>query len=213
MFFSSILQPLFLALLGLLWAPSPVQEGSKTGPLKFRKQFIAAESFESVGVFDVNGDRVPDLVSGSFWYEGPHFLNRHYTTDVKRYGEYYDDFATIPLDLNGDGRLDFVTGGWFAETLRWHENPGADKSWPEHAIAKTGNIETIRAWDVDGDGSLELVPNTPGKPLAYYQVKAGHNSPPEFKRVEVLNTHGHGLGFGDVNGDGRGDFIVSAPRV
>ena len=210
MFFSSILQPLFLALLGLLWAPSPVQEGSKTGPLKFRKQFIAAESFESVGVFDVNGDRVPDLVSGSFWYEGPHFLNRHYTTDVKRYGEYYDDFATIPLDLNGDGRLDFVTGGWFAETLRWHENPGADKSWPEHAIAKTGNIETIRAWDVDGDGSLELVPNTPGKPLAYYQVKAGHNSPPEFKRVEVLNTHGHGLGFGDVNGDGRGDFIVSA---
>jgi len=39
--------------------------------LKFRQQLIAAESTESVGVFDVNGDKVLDIVSGSFWYEGP----------------------------------------------------------------------------------------------------------------------------------------------
>ncbi|MFD3002444.1 FG-GAP repeat domain-containing protein [Pontibacter toksunensis] len=181
----------------------------KAGPIKFRKQFIAAESFESVGVFDVNGDKVPDLVSGNFWYEGPEYLKRHHITDVKRHGEYYDDFATIPMDLNGDGRLDFVTGGWFSETLRWHENQGAGKPWTDHNIAKTGNIETIRAWDVDGDGSLELVPNTPGKPLAFYKVKAGTSTTPEFTRVEVAKTHGHGLGFGDVNGDGRGDFIIS----
>lgn len=190
----------------------PEQAAAQTenpGPIKFRKQFIAAESFESVGAFDVNGDKVPDLVSGNFWYEGPDYLKRHHITDVKRHGEYYDDFATIPMDLNGDGRLDFVTGGWFAETMRWHENPGADKPWTEHAIAKTGNIETIRAWDVDGDGSLELVPNTPGKPLAFYKVKPGTNSSPTFTRVEVAKTHEHGLGFGDVNGDGRGDFIIS----
>ena len=217
MLLSHFLQPFTLDLAGLLWAPAPLQESPKTGALKFRKQFIAAESFESVGVFDVNGDKVPDLVSGSFWYEGPHYGKRHYTSDVKRYGEYYDDFATIPLDLNGDGRLDYVTGGWFAETLRWHENPGADKTWPEHAIAKTGNIETIRAWDVDGDGRVELVPNTPNKPLAFYQVQPGQNSAPSFRRVEVAPTHGHGLGFGDVNGDGRGDFVIDkgwleAPR-
>lgn len=186
-----------------------IAQTENPGPIKFRKQFIAAESFESVGVFDVNGDKVPDLVSGNFWYEGPEYLKRHHIADVKRHGEYYDDFATIPMDLNGDGRLDFVSGGWFSETLRWHENPGADKPWPEHTIAKTGNIETIRAWDIDGDGSLELVPNTPGKPLAFYKVKPGSNSKPTFTRVEVAKTHEHGLGFGDVNGDGRGDFIIS----
>jgi hypothetical protein len=206
----SFFQPLFFLLfIFLLPEQTPLQK-VKTGPIKFRKQFIAAESFESVGVFDVNGDKIPDLVSGSFWYEGPGFLKRHFIADGKRYGEYYDDFSTIPMDLNGDGQLDFVTGGWFAETMRWHENPGSDKPWPEHPIAKTGNIETIRTWDIDGDGVPELVPNTPNKPLAFFKVKPGMNGPPEFTRYEVAPTHGHGLGFGDLNGDGRGDFIISS---
>jgi hypothetical protein len=47
-------------------------------PIHFVPQKIASESFESVGVFDVNGDSKPDLVSGSFWYEGPSFVKRHY---------------------------------------------------------------------------------------------------------------------------------------
>lgn len=189
----------------------PLPENTKPGPVKFRKQFVSAESFESVGVFDVNGDKQPDLVSGCFWYEGPGYSKRHFITDVKRYGEYYDDFATIPMDLNGDGRLDYVTGGWFGESMRWYENPGSDKPWPEHTIAQTGNIETIRTWDIDGDGSLDLVPNTPGKPLAFYKVKPGAtNNKPAFTRIEVSKTHEHGLGFGDVNRDGRGDLIISS---
>jgi hypothetical protein len=205
----SFLPSLSLLLLSLFPSLPPAAENPRAGPIKFRKQFIAAESYESVGVFDVNNDKVPDLVSGCFWYQGPAYLKRHFINDVKRFGEYYEDFATLPMDLNGDGRMDFVTGGWFTQTLRWHENPGTGKPWIEHAVAKPGNIETIRAWDIDGDGQLELVPNTPNKPLAFFQVKPGVNSAPTFTRVEVAAKHGHGLGFGDVNGDGRGDFIIS----
>ncbi len=172
---------------------------------------IANESAESVGVFDVNGDRVLDIVSGSYWYEGPQFLKRHFIGQVKRVGEYFDDFSTIPMDVNGDGKMDFITGAWFNKTLLWKENPGNEQEWQEHEITKTGNIETTRAWDVNGDGYDDIVPNTPNNPLAYYTLIRDKNGKPtgQFSKVQVVEKHGHGLGFGDINGDGRGDFIVS----
>ncbi|MDQ3292045.1 MAG: VCBS repeat-containing protein, partial [Bacteroidota bacterium] len=141
------------------------QEKTPVKPLKFLKKQIAAESFESVDVFDVNNDKIPDIVSGSYWYEGPKYLNRHYIGEVKRFGEYWDDFSTVPLDVNGDNKTDFVTGGWFGKILTWRENPGNGNEWPEHRIAQTGNIETTRAWDVDGDGVPEIIPNTPNDSL------------------------------------------------
>lgn len=180
-------------------------------PLKFEKQKIASESFESVGVFDVNNDKILDLVSGSYWYEGPTYLDRHFIGDFKRYGEYYDDFSTLPLDVNGDGHMDYVTGGWFGKRLVWMENPGNEGEWTEHLIAEAGNIEAPRSWDIDGDGIPEIVPNTPNDPLIIYRLitDSEGRGTGKFTSYKVMGEHGHGLGFGDVNHDGRGDFIVS----
>lgn len=197
-----MLRPLssFAVLIILLGATAPEPD------LRFNRYFVAAESYESVGVFDVDKNDTLDLVSGDFWYEGPRFRNRHLIGNEPRKDQYYDDFSTIPLDVNGDGRLDFVTGGWFDQTLRWVENPGKKgATWPLHEIGKVGNVETTRAWDVDGDGTLDIVPNNPSHPLKYLKL----TSPGVFKTITVAPTQGHGLGFGDVNGDGRGDLIVS----
>jgi len=177
----------------------------------FRKQMIASESAESAGVFDVNGDKVPDIVSGSYWYEGPAYQKRHLIGQVKRVNEYFDDFSTVPMDVNGDGKMDYITGGWFNKKLLWRENPGTTGEWTEHELFETGNIETTRAWDIDGDGYEEIVPNTPKLPLIYYTLVRDENKKPtgQFTPTRVADTHGHGLGFGDINGDGRGDFIVA----
>jgi len=179
-------------------------------PLSFLKTKIASESYESVGVFDVNNDGVLDIVSGAYWYVGPDFKDRHYIGSAKRYGEYYDDFSTIPLDVNGDGNMDFITGGWFGEELVWKENPGDNSEWKEHLIAKVGNIESTRSWDIEGDGIQEIVPNTPNDPLIVYRLMLDDNGKGkgEFQKHTITGMHGHGLGFGDINGDGRGDFII-----
>ena len=182
-------------------------------PLKWRKVLIADERYESAGVFDVNNDGRPDIVSGAYWYEGPDFKKQRKIGDVMPAGEYFDDFATIPLDVNGDGLMDFVSGGWFGKTLRWMENPGdPEKEWPEHKIAECGPIETTRAWDVDGDGAMEIVPNTPGGPLRAYKLRTGADGKGtgEFDALDIWSEkQGHGIGFGDVTGNGRGDFILA----
>lgn len=184
----------------------------KTTPvIRFTKQMIAAESFESVNVFDVNNDGKPDIVSGSYWYEGPEFFKAHYIGPVKRYNEYWDDFSTIPLDVNGDGKMDFITGSWFSNSLHWKENPGNNGEWADHLIDSTGNVEATQGWDIDNDGTIEIVPNNPNFPLKFYKLEKDANgkASAKFTRINVAPQQGHGLGFGDINGDGRGDLIIS----
>lgn len=181
------------------------------GPVHFKKVKVSSETYESVGVFDVNGDGKPDLVSGAFWYEGPDYVQRHFISEVKRVDEYWDEFMHIPMDVNGDGKMDYITGGWFAGTLYWMENPGDNGHWKKHRIDSTGNIETARGFDLDGDGNLEIIPNNPGHPLKYYKLITDSNGKGtgKFSKVDVAPTQGHGMGFGDVNGDKRIDIIVN----
>ncbi len=185
-------------------------------PIKWKRVWISDETYESAGVLDVNGDGIPDIVSGAFWYQGPDFRNKHFIGAVQPAGEYFDDFSTIALDINGDGRLDYVTGGWWGKALRWMENPpDPTKPWPEHLIGECGCIETTRAWDIDGDGHLEVIPNTPGtREVRVYKLKtdmAGRGTGAFDCRVVHTfpegQQQGHGLGCGDITGRGRMDLI------
>lgn len=187
------------------WAPAAEPA------LKFERERISDAAFEAASASDLNRDGKLDIVSGGFWYAGPDFKHRHKICDVRLESEYLDDFSDYPLDVNGDGYPDIVTGGWFGQTLQWRENPkGGTGEWKVHDVVKCGPIETIRFWDVDGDGHVEAVPNAAGKVVVYKLVRDADGKPQGRFTEHVIKAQGcgHGLGFGDVNGDGRGDFIV-----
>ena len=187
-----------------------LEEPTKT---QFKRRKISDRPFEAASVCDVDGDGRKDIVSGDYWYAGPDFAKAVKFRTIEAKSGYHDSFHDYPMDVNGDGRADIVSGGWFGKTLSWYENPGnarAAGDWMRHEIDQPGPIETSRFWDVDGDGHVEIVPNAGGNVVFYRLVRdsSGKGTGKFDKHIVRQGGCGHGLGFGDVNGDGRGDFVI-----
>jgi hypothetical protein len=179
--------------------------------VRFAKKQISNTPYEAAAACDVNKDGNLDIVSGAYWYEGPSFEQRHDINEVQPAGEYFCDFSDFPFDVNQDGYPDIITGDFFGQPLRWHENPRqVGRTWETHDIAQVGPVETTRFWDVDKDGIPEICPNAGGNVVFFkHRPTRSDDAPTWFTKHEVkIGGCGHGLGFGDVNGDGRGDFII-----
>ena len=127
-------------------------------------------------------------------------------------GTYYNDFATLPLDVNGDGHTDFITVSYFGKNIGWVQNPGkTDAPWTYHEIDVPGTSEAAAYVDLTGDGIPDVLPN-PTNVVAWYEVaKSKKDSGKGFEIVKHdfgTQAAGHGVGSGDVNGDGRVDLLT-----
>jgi hypothetical protein len=185
--------------------------------LKFKKRLLnkgkdKTETFaEAASVFDVNNDGILDIVSGEYWYEGPDFIKKHKICDIPVESEYTADFCDYGMDVNGDGRKDIITGFWFTESLEWRENPGNNGLWKTHLIDKCGKIETIRFFDIDNCGVEEIFPILPWDPPCFYKLIKDENGKgtAKFEKYVIHNEiTQHGMGFGDMNGDGKTEVIL-----
>ena len=190
-----------------------VRQQEQPGKARFTRNKIADQPFEAASVCDVDGDGTKDIVSGDYWYVGPKFDKAFKFRTLLAQSGYHDSFNDYPMDVNGDGHVDIISGGWFGKMLVWRENPGNVREageWVRHEIDQPGNIETTRFWDVDADGHVEIVPNAGGNVVFYRLVRdaSGQGTGKFDKHVAKMGGCGHGVGFGDINGDGRGDFVI-----
>src|SRR3954466_10235603 len=107
------MMPIRTALAALAVAILALTSG-RAGEPRWKQHTINGKSeFEAAGVFDVDGDGKLDIVSGDTWYRGPDWSPPP-LRNVTRQGTYYNCFATLPMDVNADGKTDYVTVGYFS---------------------------------------------------------------------------------------------------
>ena len=198
--------------IALLAVALAAPEGKAT--LKFERTRIGTTTYEASSAFDVNNDGHMDIVSGEYWFPGPDFTKQHKICTLLRQEDYYDDFSCYPMDVNGDGFTDIISGAWWGQKVLWRENPkGEPVEWATHEIGTVGNVERACFFDIDGDGQVEVVPNTPGNVQMVFRLvrDANGKGTGQFEGVNISKEvkTGHGLGCGDLNMDGRVDIVIN----
>src|SRR5579862_5804919 len=180
---------------------------------------------EGVAVADVNRDGRLDIIAGNVWYEAPHWTPHEIApvTIVDPAHGYSNCFNSWAADLDHDGWADQIVVGMPGERAFWRENPKRkDQPWKEHPVWRSACNESPLFVDMLGNGKPVLVMGYDDNYLAWFEPAADPYAEWQCHNISELKGSGsqrysHGLGVGDINGDGRNEVITKdgyyvAPR-
>lgn len=202
--------------------PAPAADGKARNATGITwKKTVLDKTFraEGVAVADVNRDGKMDILVGEVWYEAPDW-KMHEIQKPGKYGDgsggYSHTFACWADDLNGDGWPDLLVIDFPGTPCYWLENPkGKAGHWKKHIIWHSACNETPTYIDLLGNGRRVLLMATePEGQMAYFTPGKDPTQkwtlhPVSGLKAPCTGRFSHGLGAGDVNGDGRLDVLCT----
>ena len=230
---------LLLFVLALMLSSDVSRAEKPSAKIRFSKHRLDDKfRSEGVAVGDFNHDGKNDIAAGFVWYAAPdwkmHVISSkppapnaalidsppHF--EPKRYSNSFCNFAH---DVNGDGWTDLIVVDFPGKPTWWFENPkSGDAEWKRHVCTPVTNNESPQFLDLDGDGKRELLAafspdpkqaDGPERKMAFIKPTVDPYSEWTINAISLPAARGtrkysHGLGVGDVNGDGRNDVLCAS---
>jgi hypothetical protein len=175
--------------------------------MKFRHHIIDDDLpqglYAQTALVDLDNDGGLEYITGQqygdiFWYTmgTPDRWTRHLLGEDSP-----SDVGGVALDVNGNGRSDFVTGG------AWYRNSREpDVPFTRFAFdADLRGVHDVVAADIDGDGQLEVLTMSDQNNLRWYKIP---NDPTQLWTRHDIGPAVHaGVSVGDLTGNGALDVV------